>query len=93
MAIGPDTPLIDAARERAKTLAEKNAAPRAVLTFADRCDQCGAQAYVQAFMSNASSLLFCRHHFFHHRAKLELVAESVIDETGLADDRQKRVVR
>jgi hypothetical protein len=32
------------------------------LTSNDRCDQCGAQAYVQVFFGE-SDLLFCAHHF------------------------------
>ncbi|MEO9248893.1 hypothetical protein ABDK96_14510 [Citricoccus nitrophenolicus] len=33
-----------------------------VLTGADRCDRCGAQAYVRAVLTNGGELLFCGHH-------------------------------
>ena len=86
----PDTPLLDAARERAKTIAEKNAAPKETIAFSDRCDQCGSQAFARAFMANGSGLLFCRHHFLHHRAKLALEAESVVDETDRVNVRRDK---
>ncbi|MFC7402192.1 hypothetical protein [Citricoccus sp. GCM10030269] len=33
-----------------------------VLTGADRCDRCGAQAYVRAVLESGGELLFCGHH-------------------------------
>ncbi|MGM7667493.1 DUF7455 domain-containing protein [Microbacterium sp. A93] len=33
-----------------------------VLTGADRCDRCGAQAYVRAVLTSGGELLFCGHH-------------------------------
>ena len=33
------------------------------LTAADRCDRCGAQAYVRATMESGFDLLLCAHHF------------------------------
>ena len=32
------------------------------LNAVDRCDRCGAQAYVRAVMLNGGELLFCGHH-------------------------------
>lgn len=32
------------------------------LTAADRCDRCGAQAYVRATLTSGGQLLFCAHH-------------------------------
>ena len=32
------------------------------LTTADRCDRCGAQAYVRITLRNGGELLFCAHH-------------------------------
>ncbi len=32
------------------------------LTAADRCDRCGAQAYVRAVFPEGTDLLFCAHH-------------------------------
>lgn len=34
----------------------------AALTRADRCDRCGAQAYVRAVLPSGGALLFCGHH-------------------------------
>jgi hypothetical protein len=45
-----------------------------VLTAADRCDRCGARAYVlvSVFVPDSGNheLLFCTHHYQHHEAKL-----------------------
>ena len=32
------------------------------LTAADRCDRCGARAYVMAVQPGGAELLFCKHH-------------------------------
>ncbi|GAA1792085.1 MULTISPECIES: DUF7455 domain-containing protein [Leucobacter] len=47
----------------------------------DRCDSCGAQAYVRA-MLNGSELLFCAHHARKHEEKLRPIAEVWHDETA-----------
>ena len=40
------------------------------LTASDRCDRCGAAAKVRAVLPNGGELLFCRHHFNEHEARL-----------------------
>jgi hypothetical protein len=40
------------------------------LTAADRCDRCGAQAYVRARLHAGGELLFCAHHGREHIPKL-----------------------
>ncbi|SIR86637.1 DUF7455 domain-containing protein [Williamsia sterculiae] len=40
------------------------------LTAADRCDRCGAAARVRADLPAGGLLLFCRHHFTEHEARL-----------------------
>lgn len=50
------------------------------LTGLDRCDSCGAQAYVRAMLGD-SELLFCGHHARAHEAKLKEIADSWHDET------------
>jgi hypothetical protein len=40
------------------------------LTAADRCDRCGAQAYVKATLPAGSALLFCAHHMREHGDKI-----------------------
>jgi len=51
------------------------------LTAADRCDRCGAQAYVRVTLNSGGELLFCGHHGRAHSAKLSQVALKIQDET------------
>jgi hypothetical protein len=51
------------------------------LTAADRCDRCGAQAYVRATMESGFDLLLCAHHFHENEARLREVATSIQDES------------
>jgi len=51
------------------------------LSAADRCDRCGAQAYVRVTMANGFELLFCAHHGKEHADKLKQVALQIHDET------------
>ncbi|MDE9366780.1 hypothetical protein PZ938_14290 [Luteipulveratus sp. YIM 133132] len=51
------------------------------LTMADRCDRCGAQAFIRARLTGGSELLFCAHHGREHLDKLRSIAEEVIDES------------
>lgn len=53
----------------------------AALTAADRCDRCGAQAYLRVELQSGGELLFCAHHAREHGDKLREVAATVIDET------------
>ena len=50
------------------------------LTALDRCDSCGAQAYVRVVL-NGSELLFCAHHANKHEPKLRPLAEVWHDES------------
>lgn len=54
----------------------------AALTAADRCDRCGAQAYVRVTLPGGSQLLFCAHHGKEHADKLKQVALKIEDETS-----------
>ena len=56
-------------------------APSSSLTAADRCDRCGAQAYLRVELRSGGELLFCAHHAREHGDKLREVAASVTDET------------
>lgn len=51
------------------------------LTALDRCDRCGAQAYVRVELSSGGELLFCAHHAREHSEKLEQVAASIHDDS------------
>jgi hypothetical protein len=52
------------------------------LTAADRCDRCGAQAYVRASLVTGGELLFCLHHANEHRPALEAAGAVFYDESG-----------
>ncbi|GAA1233952.1 MULTISPECIES: hypothetical protein [Janibacter] len=45
------------------------------LTAADRCDRCGAQAYVRARLHAGGELFFCAHHGREHLPKLRDLAD------------------
>lgn len=55
---------------------------QAVLTAADRCDQCGARAWVRVTMSSGD-LFFCAHHASKHMTALESSALEILDERAL----------
>lgn len=50
-------------------------------TSADRCDRCGAQAYLRVTLPTGGELMFCAHHGAAHREKLQQVAAVIHDET------------
>lgn len=50
------------------------------LTAADRCDRCGAQAYLRVTL-HTGDLLFCAHHAKAHSDRLKQVALTIQDET------------
>jgi hypothetical protein len=51
------------------------------LTAADRCDRCGAQAYVRVRLSSGGELLFCAHHGREHTPRLQEAAADIHDES------------
>ena len=51
------------------------------LSAADRCDRCGAQAYLRVELVSGGELLFCAHHAREHSDALREVAAHVTDET------------
>lgn len=53
------------------------------LTAADRCDRCGAQAYIRVTMQSGGELLFCAHHGRAHEAKLREISTTFQDQTEL----------
>ncbi len=52
------------------------------LSAADRCDRCGAQAYVRVSLASGGELLFCAHHGRQHSEKLRELATDIQDETN-----------
>lgn len=59
------------------------------LTHQDRCDRCGAQAYVRATLPAADGLelLFCGHHFRAHEPKLVAAGAVIQDERHRIDEK------
>jgi hypothetical protein len=51
------------------------------LSGTDRCDRCGAQAYVRIVLTSGTDLQFCGHHWSRHEEALRPKAERIIDET------------
>ena len=57
-----------------------------ILTALDRCDSCGAQAYVKVTMA-AGELLFCAHHGAKFKDKLAATALNWHDESARLQER------
>ena len=51
------------------------------IAIAERCDRCGARAYVRATLPSGSTLLFCGHHGNEHRAQLLVAGAGLHDQT------------
>jgi len=52
------------------------------LNASDRCDRCGAQAYLRVTLGSGGELLFCAHHARAHSDKIKQVALTIRDETS-----------
>lgn len=59
---------------------------RSQLTHADRCDRCGAQAFIRAVFTTGE-LTFCGHHGRELRTRLEQTAVLVEDATDLINSK------
>ena len=68
------------AAERGKHVSTATAT--GALTAADRCDRCGAQAYVRATLDSGLDLLFCAHHFHENESRLREVSARIHDESN-----------
>lgn len=55
------------------------------LSAVDRCDRCGAQAYVRVRLAGGRELLFCGHHSKQFGPGLRKVAVEIHDETARLD--------
>jgi hypothetical protein len=51
------------------------------LTATDRCDRCGAQAYIRVRLATGGELLFCAHHGKRYEQRLRSIAIEIHDET------------
>ena len=74
-------------RERNEAEVTTAVAPSAApLSAADRCDRCGAQAYLKVELQSGGELHFCAHHAREHGEKLRQIAANVVDETHKLGD-------
>ena len=64
-------------------------APSPQFTAFDRCDRCGAQAYVRVELASGGELMFCAHHAREHADKLQQIASMIHDETGTMGQRSQ----
>lgn len=51
--------------------------PATPLTAADRCDRCGAQAYLRVVLMSGGELLFCAHHGRKFEPELKKIAAEI----------------
>jgi hypothetical protein len=63
-----------------QTVQESTTNVESTLNANDRCDICGAQAYIRVTLATGE-LIFCSHHGNEQRSKLEPIALSWHDET------------
>lgn len=54
------------------------------LTLLDRCDRCGARAFVKAAMLNGD-LLFCAHHWHTSEEVISRISIGIVDELDKLD--------
>jgi hypothetical protein len=62
------------------------------LTSWDRCDRCGAQAYVRVLLFSLNDLLFCGHHSSQHQAALDIHVLRLKDQRSALDTIPPEVV-
>jgi hypothetical protein len=60
---------------------ETAVAPTPQFSALDRCDRCGAQAYVRVELVSGGELLFCAHHAREHAEKLQQLAATIHDDS------------
>jgi len=60
---------------------QMNTLEHAPLTAQDRCDRCGAQAYVRAVLASGGELIFCSHHHREFSDGLKAAAVAIHDES------------
>jgi hypothetical protein len=51
------------------------------LTASDRCDRCGARAYLRVVLPGGGELLFCAHHGRAHESALRAADAEILDES------------
>lgn len=51
------------------------------LTASDRCDRCGARAYLRVVLPGGGELLFCAHHGRAHESALRAADAEILDQS------------
>lgn len=51
------------------------------LTKSDRCDRCGAQAFIRVVLPAGGELLFCVHHGRQYEGRLRELSADIQDES------------
>ena len=71
------------AKKRARRLESRKAGGSLAWTHTvvDRCDRCGARAYVRVLLPSRLELLFCAHHNRQYASELTKIAVEIRDET------------
>lgn len=64
----------------------------APLDALDRCDRCGAQAYVRVTLGGGGELLFCAHHARQHEDKLRSMDADIHDESARLTEQPEAVI-
>lgn len=67
---------------------EKVETTKRQLKLLDRCDSCGAQAFVWVKLLNGE-LYFCGHHYAKNSAKLNNIAYEIVDERQYINDKSE----
>jgi hypothetical protein len=55
--------------------------PDTHLLRSDRCDRCGAQAFIRVQLPAGGELLFCAHHGKQYEGKLRELSATIVDES------------
>jgi hypothetical protein len=68
-------------RDRRPEGEQEGEALAGTFTVMDRCDRCGARAYVRVLLPSRRELLFCAHHNRQYASALTKIAVEIRDET------------
>jgi len=52
------------------------------LTASDRCDRCGAQAFIRATLASGAELLFCAHHAREYESGLKAIDADIYNQSN-----------
>lgn len=70
---------------------DRNQTAQRPLGAQDRCDVCGARAYVRANFADGE-LLFCAHHAHEYMGALKKVATSIQDERDVLRKEERQAI-